>query len=142
MQKKILEAIEEYQCSGCIGGPALSCLEVSSNDSCQSCTNHMPGTIDSLGRKIFLGMPKGFNIVGPISSSVQIIFIYENFQQIDFRYDKLNIPIWKYLNENGHTFVRGLSPRINTPFLHIILEDCIDKIDCLEISNEFLKHID
>ena len=31
---------------------------------------------------------------------------------------------------------------VNAPFLHVILEDCRDKIDCYEVTNELISEID
>jgi len=33
-------------------------------------------------------------------------------------------------------------PRLNQPFLYIILEDCRSQLNCLEITNEDLKGMD
>jgi hypothetical protein len=33
-------------------------------------------------------------------------------------------------------------PRKNEPFLHIYLENCLDKIDCLEITEEDINQMD
>ena len=60
----------------------------------------------------------------------------------DSKYNKWNIPTWKHLNEDGHTLVRGISPRTNLPFIDIFLEDCVSKIDCLEISQEEINAMD
>ena len=48
----------------------------------------------------------------------------------------------EYKNEVTHTIVRGLPPRINCPFLHIYLEDCIDKINYLEITDSDIEDMD
>lgn len=74
-------------------------------------------------------MPVGFNRLGQhpeMSLIIEKTFVKE--------YDMWNIPVWKHLNENGHTLVRGLRPRKNEPFLHIYLEDCMNKIKCPEID--------
>jgi len=82
-------------------------------------------------------MPKGFNRIGQYNKMPLQIFEYYK----DFDYNHLNIPVWKYLNENKHTLVRGISPRINKPFLHVILEDCMDKVNCVDIAS-FINNID
>lgn len=118
--------ISEYQCSGCIRGFS-KCYEMSDNSI--SCENHHAGTfVNGIG-KIYIGLPKGFNRIGSVNG--MIIEIFENFYN---HYDKFNIPVWKYKNENNHVLVRGLMPRINQPFLHIYLVDCLNKIECLEIT--------
>ena len=87
--------------------------------------------------KIFLGMPKGFNRLG--KQEDMRIRLWTNFND---EYNMWNVPTWKYKNKQGHTIVRGLMPRRNEAFLDIFLEDCIDKIDCQEITNEDIRNMD
>lgn len=133
-QKK---AIEEYQCPGCVTGSDVSCFK---KGRYLECGEHCPGTrIMSGVGLIFLGMPKGFNRLGPCEDiRVQI------FKDIDhsWGYNNLNIPVWKYLDKNGNTIVRGLSPRINMPFIHIYLCDAIKDIDCYELKESDLDDMD
>jgi len=45
----------------------------------------------------------------------------------------------------GHVFVRGLSPRINSPFLHVIIncsDNEFDALSCFEVTESFLEKID
>jgi len=103
--------------------------------------------------KIFLGMPKGFDRMGLIDKMPLHIFeSFETFKKEWNRpsingatssgYDEWNVPVWKFLDERGNTLVRGLSPRVNSPFLHLILEDCRDKISCLEVTKEMHEGMD
>jgi hypothetical protein len=85
-------------------------------------------------------MPTGFNRLGKIDK--QTIQIYETYESSDWQYDKFNVAVWKYKNAAGHTFVRGLMPRRNEPFIHIFLEDCLDKIDCLELTDKDISEMD
>lgn len=133
----MISAIELYQCPGCVSLPEDDCFEKSEDS--LSCINHVPGTIYASFGKIFLGVPKGFNRLGPYREMKMVIF--RSFTD-GFGYGKFNIPVWKYKNEKGHTLVRGLSPRLNTPFLHIFLEDCISKINCVEIKNSDISNMD
>jgi hypothetical protein len=94
-------------------------------------------------------MPKGFNRLGcSFGDEQQLkIEIYEKFDEEEVwmgnhPMGKFNVPCWKYLNEFGHTLVRGLRPRKNEPFLHIFLEDCRDKIGGIEITKEELEEMD
>lgn len=129
--------IKEYQCPGCVCSDS-NCYKPT-DDKNISCFYHITGSyIPGVG-KVFLGLPKGFNTLGPMNK--QPISIYKKFKD-GFGYDRFNIPVWKYLNENGHTIVRGISPRINSPFIHIFLEDCMNKIDCLKITNKDIKEMD
>ena len=138
------QAVKEYQCSGCTNGPYEECFSIDNKS--LACKNHTAGTsIFPQYEKIFLGMPKGFNKIGKNSKIDPEIQIFKTFEQkIDFNweYDFLNIPVWKYLDKFGNTIIRGYSPRINEGFIHIILEDCIDKIDCFEITEKELLKID
>lgn len=133
MEEIIKNAILEYQCSGCVSGPGLDCFTKNEYD--QSCGSHHSGTSGSWAGRFFLGMPKGFCRIGHDKNLK--INIYKNFKMNDqWVYDLFNIPTWKHLNESGHTIIRGHMPRINGTFLHIYLEDCLDKIKCIEISKE------
>ena len=58
------------------------------------------------------------------------------------KYDKFNMPVWKFKNADGNIIVRGLSPRTNSPFIHIFLYDCFDKINCLEITKKDQEGMD
>lgn len=137
METKIKLAIEEYQCIGCSLGSDVSCFKPYGAG--LGCGNHNAGTfIPGIG-SIFLGMPKGFNRLGEQSSLKPAIF--ETFNDKG-EYDMFNIPTWKHLTEEGHTLVRGLRPRKNESFLHIFLEDCMDKIDCLEITQVDIANMD
>jgi hypothetical protein len=140
MKEKLKNVIEEYQCSGCINGCGIKCFESNGNGGI-GCGKHMAGTFVMQIGKIFLGMPRGFNRLGVQAELVPLIF--ETFESFDWgQYDKWNVPTWKYLSKEGHTFVRGIVPRKNEPFLHIFLENCIDKIDCLEINQEDVDYMD
>lgn len=137
MEKKISDAILEYQCSGCIGGPGLDCFKPDDNGGV-GCGEHLAGTMVLGIGKFFLGLPPGFCRLGLFEKLRPVIF--EKFDDCDWD-KKFNIPVWKHSNEEGHTLVRGLSPRVNSPFIHIFLEDCVDKIDCVEISAEEIKEM-
>lgn len=139
MNNNVKKAIEEYQCSGCVAGGDISCFK--QNENGVGCGRHCAGTrLYGIGL-LLLGMPKGFNRLGDNSKLKPNI--YETFESFDWDgYDKFNIPVWKFLSPEGHTFVRGLSPRVNQSFIHIFLEDCMDKIDCLEISQEDVDNMD
>ena len=131
------ESVREYQCNGCVSDSNRSdCFRQNHTD--LSCVNHTPGTmIPGIGT-VFLGMPTGFNRLGEAQNVP--IRIFGQFQPDE--YDLYNIPVWKYLDANGNTLVRGISPRINNVWIHIYLEDCRDKIDCLEITKEDIESMD
>lgn len=138
MEKKIKKAIKKYQCSGCIVGGDIKCF--SKTDGSAGCSKHYAGTMISGIGTILLGMPKGFNRLGAISDLKPVIF--EKFEDSTWNLEKWNIPVWKHLNKKGYTMVRGLSPRTNNPFIHIYLENCMDKINCKEITEQDIKEMD
>lgn len=136
----LLEAICEYQVPGAVGdfNPKTATFN-------HGWTEHVPGTVAFGIGRILLGMPKGFDRVGPIDlCEGRALWIYETWEehQAHWSYDKFNVPVWKYLDEHGNTIVRGLSPRVNSPFLHVILGDYRDKINCLELTKADLAEMD
>ena len=135
MNKNIENAILEYQCSGCIGANVDECY---TKGTFEECSGHVAGTYISGVGKIFLGMPKGFNRLGN-NENIKI-YIFENIE--NEQYDKFNVPVWKHLNKAGHTIVRGIQPRLNYSFIHIFLEDCLDKIDCINITDDDILNMD
>jgi len=139
MKKSIKSAIEEYQCSGCVSGCNISCFMKNENGGV-GCGKHHAGTMITGIGSIFLGMPRGFDRLGENRKLKPII--YETFKSSEWTYNVFNIPVWKYVSKEGHTFVRGIMPRRNEPFIHIFLEDCKDKIDCLEITQSIVEEMD
>ena len=129
--------VESYQCPGCVCGSDMSCFE--KGDGIE-CGKHAPGTtVYPIVGKIFLGMMKGFDHLG--SAKDMKITGFKTLSD-GWGYDKFNVPVWKYLDEQNHTIVRGMSPRINAPFLHVFLENCISRIDCYEITVNDLDDMD
>lgn len=64
MKQNIKEAIEKYQCHGCVSGCDISCFEEDGINESASCGRHTAGTLVMGIGKIFLGMPTGFNRLG------------------------------------------------------------------------------
>lgn len=139
MEKKFKDAIESYQCSGCVSGSDISCF-VPDDNGVIGCSRHCAGTMATGVGRFFLGMPKGFNRIGEFNKMKLII--YDAFESSEWEYDMWNIPVWKYLSKEGHTFVRGMMPRRNEPFLHVFLEDCMDDVICLEIFQKDIDEMD
>jgi hypothetical protein len=108
------------------------------------CGKHKAGTMVNGIGSFFLGLPKGFNRLGHLETMKPIIFnSFKDFSESGWKeYNNFNMPVWKHLDEHGNTLVRELMPRINEPFLHIFLEDCISQIHCLEISKEEIDNMD
>jgi hypothetical protein len=81
------EFVEEYQCPGCMG--CDNEYSKKRNNSL-TCSKHYPGTMMPGVGKILLGMPKGFNRMGPIEDFKRMGFeIYSTYD--DFIKDYKNI---------------------------------------------------
>ena len=135
------DAVKEYQCSGCVGGPYEKCFTKKPDGA--GCAKHCPGTMMMPIGKIFLGMPRGFNRLGAVEKMP--LDIFESIEKKNEQwgtFDDMNIPTWKYLDGFGNTFVRGHSPRTNGTFTMVIMGDCREAINCFEVTNELMKKID
>jgi len=139
METILKDSIENYQCPGCVVGGDISCYK-KNDDGGIGCGAHVAGTMAIGVGSFFLGLPKGFNRLGKDDSLKPIIF--KSFSDLDWDYETFNVPVWKHLNEQGHTLVRGFMPRRNEGFLHVFLEDCMESINCMEISSELITKMD
>jgi len=130
-----LKAVQTFQCPGCILGDFPTCYEKPFDN--HACAAHCPATIIPNIGTIFLNMPKGFNRLGPVKETK--IGIFDTY--IDgWDYGTFNVPVWKYYDQDkGVTIIRGFSPRINYPWIHIFLENCLDKFSCIEITSKIIK---
>lgn len=138
------EAIKTYQCPGCVNGPDV--------DSCPSaaltkrgCTNHVPGTIVSNAGTIALGLPNGFNRSGPAPAwMVEVFSSYsEMVRQRPNLQTKFSVPVWMHVDQHGNTIIRWFSPRTNTGWSNVVLEDLRDKLrNTIEITAEDIKQMD
>lgn len=127
-------AVQEYQCVGCVNGPFPTCYKRGQQG--VECSAHVAGTrIAGLGR-IWLGLPKGFCRLGPNEHSR--VWMHDTLT--DEQFDMWNRPVWKHLNANGHTLVRVFVPRLNDSQVYIFLENCLDRIDCMEITAEQIEN--
>ena len=145
MKDSIKTAIEEYQCSGCVCGSDTECYK--EDDDGVGCGKQVPGTTIMGPGRIFLGMPSGFCRMG--NQDTLRIKIFEGINEDaggwgfdQSGYGKFNVPVWKHLDMYGNTLVRGISPRINNPFLHVFLCNQLKEIDCLEITAEDISEMD
>lgn len=138
MNEKVREAVENYQCTGCVNTP-FKCYDQSNFG--KSCDRHVIGTRKPNIGKILLGMPKGFTHVGQNNIEIEIFSSFEEFSKT-WKYDFLNFPVWKYLGQDGNTLVKGTKPRVNINFIHIFIGNCMDKIECQELTQDFLDSID
>lgn len=133
MKEQLEAAIKNYQCSGCVSGPYPNCFKL--NAVGVGCKKHWAGTtiVPHVG-KIFLGLPKGFCRIGYQKDMIVYIFEMQEQQQKQWKYDYLNVPIWKYKNKKRHILIRGYQPRLNLGFIHVILKGDYDSIDAHEID--------
>lgn len=142
ISQAVKDAVDSYQCSGCTCGSDISCYEKSEGYDV-SCMKHSAGTnVLGIGW-LQIGLPNGFNRVSKGQTKIVDFYMFETYEDKEkyFSFDMFNIPVWKYLH-NGHTLIRGVCPRTNTLFIQCILEDCMDKIDCLELTAEQVKAMD
>jgi hypothetical protein len=141
MAMNVETAVKTYQCPGCVDGPYPACYKKDPVGSIGRCFPlpwnanarysvkppfHAKKNFPNTGLYIFINAEKFHEECTPKnpSSALKTNGLYDNF----------NIPVWKYLDEHGNTLVRGLKPRINTPFLHVFLWDARDEIQCLELT--------
>lgn len=122
MSEQLRLLVEKYQCPGCCAGTSTSdkCYKPCTEGEDRSCQNHGAGTIIPGIGPVNLGLPLGFDTVGPIDKSIQktIICIFPDLPKI-FPYNALNVPVWA-LEHEGNLVIRRYSPRINKTFIDII----------------------
>ena len=135
-----LKLREIYQCHGCLTGPKEGCYKAAKAGI--GCDSHYPGTMVSNEGTIFVGLPKGFNRLG--DSRTIKVSIFESIEQPQghWPYDKFNVPVWKYKNAAGHIIIRGLCPRINQGFIHVIAKGDFGSIDCLAVTEQDIERMD
>lgn len=134
------EGVRKYQCPGCMRGEDIDCGEYEPSEF--GCGRHAPGTVMSVGATligtILPAMPIGFCRLGSALDKRRL----EVLDGPITYYNKFNVPVWKHLDENGNTIVRGLTPRVNRPFLHVWKGDRRTEIDCLEITTSDIAEMD
>ena len=143
--RMVKEAVDTYQCSGCTIGSDVSCYK--RTEGCDildvSCANHSVGTFVGGIGWVQVGLPSGFDRVSKGKNKIVDFYMFETYEDKEkyFSFDAFNIPVWKYLH-NGHTLIRGVSPRTNKLFTICVLEDCIEKFNCLELTTEQVNAMD
>lgn len=123
----IVQAIETYQCPGCVNGPpGPTCPNFKITD--RGCSGHVAGTLQvgPAGMiKEYLGVPKGFCRVGHNTGSGPGLAVVESIDDHLELYSNLktmySIPVWKHLDKNGNTCTRWFSPRTNVGWTMIFL---------------------
>jgi hypothetical protein len=132
--------VKKYQCSGCMNGPTKNCFKEASAGI--GCDNHYAGTMVSSEGTIFKGMPKGFNRLGDSRNIKITIFKTRQHQQEQWPYNTFNIPVWKHKNKSGHIIVRGISPRTNCGYIHVIEKGDFESIDAINITEAAIEKMD
>ncbi len=140
MNNEIKKMIETYQCPGCACDGNISCYRAVESGDGIGCIKHVAGTriVPNIGR-IFSGLPAGFCRLAFCEETK--INIFEKFED-GWGYDMFNVPVWKHLDKNGNTLVRGLCPRTNYPWIHIFMGDQMSKIDCMVITQKDIDEMD
>lgn len=132
------EFVEQYQCPGCINGD--NCFD--QDNIGIGCKNYRAGTIIMGLGKFVLGLPKGFCRLGKQDDLIPKIFKTIEEQDKIWKYDELNVPIWKHKTVKGHIIIRGYLPRLNAGFIHIIIEGDFNRIKAFEITEKYMEGID
>ena len=117
MNELQLKLVDEFQCPGCSAGGGIDsgCFKQSENT--LSCSNHSAGTfIGGIGN-VNLGLPKGFNRLGPIDKRIQRTNI-RLFTELP-NYNEFNMPLWA-LEKDGHLFVVVALPRLQQFWVDVI----------------------
>jgi hypothetical protein len=123
-----VEAIAEYQCTGCVSGPdAPACPQFKNHG--LGCVNHVPGTSGLAEGTFYLGLPKGFNRLGPN----KFVPNYRNNLEVYPSMDALletkslnsifSLPVWLHIDRYGNTIIRWFSPRVNWGWSTVTLGD-------------------
>jgi hypothetical protein len=138
---ELSDIMSKYICHGCVNDSFDTCFELKFGEKDISCKNHCAGTFITGIGKILLGMPKGFNRYGSNDIEILIYLDFNDRPPYPYNYEIYNIPVCKHF-DGDCTLVRGLSPRVNKPFIHIYKGDVRDKIECLEISSTDIENMD
>lgn len=108
--------VEKFQCPGCSAGinPSSGCFKQSDT---LACGNHFSGTYLGFIGAVNLGLPKGFNRLGPVDRTIQKSNIRLFAELPD--YNSFNMPLWA-LEEDGYLFVVVALPRLQQFWVDVI----------------------
>lgn len=141
-----IEAITEYQCPGCVAGPEPHTCPSFKLSMSTGCKGHAPGTMMLGVGTLFLGMPRGFDRVGPSGTEYVNLDVCASAEEVvDLLKQKhpFSLAVWKHLDKHGNTLLRCYSPRTNVGWPVVILGDCMDKFpDAIEITAEQVEGMD
>lgn len=128
------EMIEKFQCPGCSLGCDTDCgsFRFENDKEGFQCGAWSPGTFIMPGGRLCLGLPTGFNKLGPVDLTKirRYISMFASPEDISDekvnptdifsgKYNKLNLPVWA-MEKDGYLFVKVFSPRRNLPLIQII----------------------
>lgn len=137
---KFIEAIEKFQCVGCVNGSDIKCGMFKEQHYGNGCNNHSAGTFMSGSGKIALGLPKGFNKVGKLPDNMSTnIRIFES-EKIKVAFNIFNLPTWT-MEYEGYLFVRTYVPRVDMSFVDIFIDGKEKDID-VEFSGKHISNFD
>lgn len=108
--------VETYQCPGCVAGSDTGCgsFRLTGSYGVQ-CGAHSAGTSINFTRRLFLGMPRGFNKFTR-DHGIPEIRLWPEGAPV---WDNLNIPVWRMVVD-GVTFVRTYMPRVGLQAIDVI----------------------
>lgn len=127
------QMVEEFQCPGCSAGLNTSSGCFEPDDASLACANHSAGTYISGIGNVNLGLPRGFNRLGPIGKNLQRsnIRLFERMPN----YDIFNVLVWVQshtVDEGDHKrnylLVRTYIPRTNVTFVDVIADATVEDL--------------
>lgn len=142
-----VKMIEEFHCPGCVCGSNLKCGAFKFRTEIAPyawfrCDAQAPGTRVFLGGLSHLGMPKGFNKVGPRedgeSTNVRLAL---DAPPTNTAWDKLNVAVWAMVKD-GFLFVRTFVPRRNFGMIDVIRDGKLSDVPGAIDVGQFVDDID
>lgn len=138
-EHQLLKVVNDYQCPGCSVGCGVEdgCYQKDENH--LACKEHSAGTIIAGIGYFNLGLPKGFNRLGPIDKRIQRtnIRIHENLP----KYNAFNVPLWA-LEHEGNLLIVVALPRLHQFWIDIVpgknisdLPSTVQDVSKLDLSN-------
>ena len=112
-----IKMVEQFQCPGCSCGTNTESGCFKASQTTLSCDNHSAGTFAGGIGNFNLGLPKGFNRIGPMDKTIQ----KSNIRLLDKlpEYDVFNMPLWA-LEKDGYLFVVVAFPRLHQMWVDVV----------------------
>ena len=132
MTNSIHPACKKYICQDCIWA---NCAFTPNEEKSLGCYAQLrPRNLELYKDE---SMPKGFRNYG--SNRHFKILIFEHYFDFPMNNLGLDIPIWKARLDDDYTIIKIFQPRISNTFHVIYLENCLNSINCKEITPEITK---